>query len=329
MIIILSNPHDSHYLYVKEKIEKFGVDYTLIDFAQFPTEVRLSFELNQISHSNVIINTSGRKISGAEITAVWNRRKGQPIVSPKIESRHIKKYIERESQFLLDALPHLIPVFWLNNPDATSIAARKPYQLLLAQTLGLSTPLTYIGNSHEKAVTFLNLIDEIAVKTLCMPSINIENGETTHNNKSLILYTKKVNKAELASQLSQITNCPTILQNYIEKEFELRITVVGNHVFSCAIYSQMTERTKEDWRRYDIPNTPHKPYQLPIEIEQKCLRLVQELGLTFGCIDMIVTPNGEFIFLEINPNGQWLWIERLSGFPIGETIAKLLINGGV
>lgn len=122
----------------------------------------------------------------------------------------------------------------------------------------------------------------------------------------------------------QVSNCPVIIQSYIQKEFELRVTVVKDKVFACAIYSQSSERTREDWRRYDIPNTPHKIYKLPKQIEQKCVDIVKKLGLEFGCIDMIVTPGGEFIFLEINPNGQWLWIEHLTGLPIGDAISEEL-----
>lgn len=107
----------------------------------------------------------------------------------------------------------------------------------------------------------------------------------------------------------------------------LVVTKPGDKVFPCAISSQNSQQTIEDWRRYDLPNTPHKPYALPMDLEQKCIALVKTLGLIFGCIDMIITPNNEYVFLEINPNGQWLWIEQLTGLPIAKALAELLIAG--
>src|SRR3989338_1809067 len=141
---------------------------------------------------------------------------------------------------------------------------------------------------------------------------------------NLILYTKPVTHDQIIKKTRRVVNCPVTVQKYIPKEFELRITVVGNQAFACAIYSQETERTTHDWRKYDLTHTPHKVFNLPDDINQKCLTLVDKLGLKFGCIDMIVTPEGQFVFLEINPNGQWLWIERLTNLPIGDAITDLL-----
>lgn len=101
---------------------------------------------------------------------------------------------------------------------------------------------------------------------------------------------------------------PSIFQPYIEKDFELPIVVVGRHIFACAIHSQQSDRSREDWRRYALENTPYLPYMLPAEIEARILVFMDRLWLVFGSIDMIVTPDGEYIFLEINPGGQFDWI---------------------
>jgi glutathione synthase/RimK-type ligase-like ATP-grasp enzyme len=75
---------------------------------------------------------------------------------------------------------------------------------------------------------------------------------------------------------------------------------------------------------YDIP---HEPYTLPEEIESKCFELVRQLGLNFGCIDMILTPDNHYVFLDINPTAaQWLWVEQLTGLSISEAMADLLIT---
>jgi glutathione synthase/RimK-type ligase-like ATP-grasp enzyme len=120
---------------------------------------------------------------------------------------------------------------------------------------------------------------------------------------------------------------PVILQNYVEKRIELRITVVGERVFACAIHSQEGDAaTRVDWRN-DIGALRHESFTLPPEIEEKCVALVRDLGLEFSAIDMIVTPDGEYVFLESNACGQWLWLERRAGLPIAGTLADLLTSG--
>lgn len=112
----------------------------------------------------------------------------------------------------------------------------------------------------------------------------------------------------------------------LPKKVELRITVVGDHVFPAAISYAHAERAAVDWRtayqdlRYGI-------HQLPQGIHYKCLALVHKLGLSFAAFDMIVTPDDRYVFLELNPNGQWQWIERATGFLINEMLVDLLVGG--
>ncbi|MEK7566055.1 MAG: MvdC/MvdD family ATP grasp protein [Patescibacteria group bacterium] len=326
MIAILSGENDVHYQHVKNELEKRGEDFVLMDFSKFPSEMLIGFQANSAT-DEFCVEINGRLIQGKDIKAVWNRRKGHPVASKNISTVQIKEYVNRESQFFLDSLPQLLPrAFWVSNPDAISIASRKPYQLLMAKRVGFNIPETLIGNSPSQIKKFIEPLDEIAVKALCVPSVKIEESQETD---SLVFYTKRINKKTLEPLLNTSVNCPTIFQKYIEKELELRITVVGEKVFTCAIYSQQSQRTREDWRRYDLFNTPHKPYLLSKEIEDKCLALVKNLNLVFGCIDMIVAPSGEYVFLEINPNGQWLWIEKLTNIPIGEELAKMLVAGRI
>jgi glutathione synthase/RimK-type ligase-like ATP-grasp enzyme len=139
---------------------------------------------------------------------------------------------------------------------------------------------------------------------------------------------QRLRQEEALELLEQVPICPVIFQEYIEKKLELRITVIGDKVFPCAIYSQDSSNVanKTDWR-HDPYASRHEAYPLPKEIEEKCVKLIQNLGLKYGAIDMIVTPDDEYIFLETNANGAWLWIQDLTGMPIAEAFADLLISG--
>lgn len=127
----------------------------------------------------------------------------------------------------------------------------------------------------------------------------------------------------LIDQLEDFDLTPCIFQRNIPKKYEIRVTVIGEKVFAAAVYSQSDEEAKIDWRRKRLV---FKEVQLPAEIENLCVQILKELNLGFGAIDLIKTPEGEYVFLEINPNGQWVWIENQTGQRISEAIIEYLTN---
>ncbi len=126
---------------------------------------------------------------------------------------------------------------------------------------------------------------------------------------------------------SALRSCPVIVQEQIPWRVELRVTVVGDQIFACEIHSQISNHARLDWRRYDTGATPHLVHELPGEIADRCVALTHRLGLRYGAVDLILTPDGRYVFLEINPNGQWLWIENLTGLPISQAVCDLLLEG--
>ncbi len=324
MILVVIRKHDAHGTHMLELLRKRGEDVIALDYAIYPQQLNISF-FSENGRERLLFRFSDKSVvSSTEVKSVLNRRQAEPLAPDDIKDQRIADYIVRESRNFLDALPQMLHCFWLSNPEAVRIASRKPYQLMVARQLGFFTPPTVITNSPEELEQFLREVNsDVACKALWTPGITLEsNGKET----GIALYTRRLKPEEVLKAISNVKNCPMIFQVYVDKAFELRITVVGKKVFACAIHSQKSERTKEDWRRYDLENTPHEEYNLPGDIQQKCIQLVEHLGLAFGCIDMIITPSREYVFLEINPNGNWLWIEHLTGLPISETIAELLAN---
>jgi len=114
----------------------------------------------------------------------------------------------------------------------------------------------------------------------------------------------------------------------VSKRSEMRVTVVGHRVLAAEIGSQESRATRYDWRHYDDDTVPYRAYRLPPSVEARCVELLGALNLSFGAIDLIRTPDDEFVFLEINPNGQWAWIEEAAGLPIGDAIARWLARTG-
>jgi hypothetical protein len=149
-----------------------------------------------------------------------------------------------------------------------------------------------------------------------------------HVGLGMVRFTELVSKRDIASYQA-VAHWPTIFQCYIEKQLELRITVVGEHVFAAEIHSQATNHTRYDWRRFDTGRTPYHIHALPSEVAQQCIALVRHFGLSYGAIDMILTPDGRYAFLKINPNGQYLWIEEMTSMPISAAICDFLVKGNV
>ncbi len=324
MILVITHEKDAHGQHMIELLRRLGESVRILDYSQYPSQLEISFKTDNNEDGLVFRFPDGEEIQAYSVKSVLNRRQADPIPGNSFKDSRIADYVIRESRNFLEALPQIMDCVWISNPDAVRKAGRKPYQLQLAKRLGFLIPDTIAGNSPEAAERFMeNSEDDIACKALWTPGITIERSE---EKIGIQLYTRRLAKKWSLSSSVRVHNCPIIFQRYIQKAFELRITVIRDKVFACAIYSQASEMTREDWRRYDLKNTPHEIHQLPPEIETQCISLVKTLGLFFGCIDMIVTPAGEYVFLEINPNGQWLWIEHLTGLPISQAIADLLVS---
>jgi glutathione synthase/RimK-type ligase-like ATP-grasp enzyme len=205
-------------------------------------------------------------------------------------------------------------------PAVDQQAHLKAAQLDVARALGFELPPTLITNSPADFLDFYRAHNGNVVSKLAGGAF-FRSLAT-----SFARYTEVVSKRDVGYAYT-VRYCPAIFQAYVPKRVELRITVVGRRVFAVEIHSQVSNHTRHDWRRYDMAETPHMAHDLPSGVEQRCVQLVEQLGLCYGAIDMVVTPDGRYVFLEINPNGQYLWIEEATGLPISDAICDLLMTG--
>ena len=208
---------------------------------------------------------------------------------------------------------------WVSRPSVLRTAANKPLQLKLAQSLGLRTPRTLITNDPSRFREFVSLCEgNVVVKATGTGWVYSSQGDDLW-----FVLTNRLSEADL-DNLDEGQVSPVTVQEEIPKAFEVRANVVGQECHAIRIESQRSEISQVDWRRYDVANTPYLPFQLPAEVESRCLRLCHILGLEFGAIDLIRKPDGEFVFLEVNGNGQFLWAEQLSGVEVSTALARLL-----
>jgi glutathione synthase/RimK-type ligase-like ATP-grasp enzyme len=199
---------------------------------------------------------------------------------------------------------------WVNAPARDAQAAHKPYQLALAQSLGLDIPITMITNNVEDARTFWRQHEgEVIYKQfIALP-------DTWRETRRL----KPVDEALADS----IAFAPVIFQKHVPAVADIRVTAVGGEFFAAATDVRNADYPQDVRMNLDAIYTAH---ELPPETTTKLGALMERLGLVYGAIDLRLTPEGRYVFLEINPAGQFLYIERATGQPIAAALANVLME---
>ena len=228
-----------------------------------------------------------------------------------------QSYVRMEWNVFLGALYGIIGNCWFSHPNNILQAGDKSRQLKLANEIGFRVPETIITNDLTEVQNLQRKFSLIA-KPIKQALIEAKNAEAA-------IFTSSIDKLSEHDRAS-IGVCPVIFQQHIDKAMDVRVTVVGNRVFPVAIDSQSTEETRVDWRRGSNTNLRHEIMTLPSQLAHYCVQLVQALKLRFGAIDLVKDLNGEFWFLECNPNGQWAWIENRTGLPIAGAIAEEMMK---
>jgi glutathione synthase/RimK-type ligase-like ATP-grasp enzyme len=269
---------------------------------------------------------NGLEIRGSEITSVWERRPEAPSTLAFQNTPEINRHNLKEATGFLQFLRYAIKdIYSIGSIVNDRVAASKMLQLQTAQKIGFLTPDTCFSNQKKDILEWAAPHEYIVLKS-------IENDSVWNDTTGMeyVFYTQKIKSGKLAGMPDEtFSQTVSYLQNYIEKAYELRVTVVGKKVFACKIDSQRLDddKGKIDWRQGYEHGLKHEAYDLPQAISERCVLFLQQLGLHFGCFDFIVTPAGDFVFLECNPNGQWLWIEDATGLEISQAIAAALMKG--
>lgn len=312
-VLILSDRFDSHADVVIDKLSKQGIP-----------SFRLDLDVESLEHTTIsfnggmwAINTDSTSFCSNDITCVWCRR---PFVELSLQEQQIidvdfRIWKNEWNKTLLGLYNTLKILPWLNPLRKAYKGENKYYQMQIAQEVGFLLPETIISNDKTQLLEFVRKYNKAILKLMAQDIYYVEDVGFRG------FYTNIVTENDLLRFNEQSEN-PIVLQNYIEKKYEIRYTVVGNQHLVCRIDSQQSQQAKYDWRRYDLPHTPHVGITPPVDIQEKVSAFMKKLNLEFGALDFIVTPSNEWYFLEINCMGQWLWIEQLTNLPISDAIVE-------
>jgi len=319
-VLIITNDHDEHASAVIEELRARDVPVFRFHPEEFPSASSISIEIDNARVQGAIQNAHHR-VDFDDVCAAWYRRSRNLFRDPpSATSERLDEYVKAQSNATVTALCDSLQTLWVSHPYRLRRAEVKALQLVHASNAGLMTPHTLISNDPVRAQAFVDSLDdrECAIKPLMAIGVTDDHGYRLPLTTTL----------PRGHTLDSVALAPNMFQPYIEKDFELRCVVIGDKVFAAKLHSQATDTTRMDWRAGDWRGTElqQEVFDLPDHVKAAILRLMDSFGLNFASLDMIVTPDGDFVFLELNPNGQWLWLEIDLGVPLVAAMADLLTS---
>jgi MvdC family ATP-grasp ribosomal peptide maturase len=284
----------------------------------FPSVVKLSARAGDKRDAH-LITEAGEEVSVAEVRAVWARKLWAPRMADDLDERYRSMCISESNAALDGFLDALHQARWINNLDCQRNAENKQRQLRLATRADLRLPRTLVTNDPAAARQFFAETEGQTVAKLLRP---LDVGMDAV--KSFV-YTNRVREEDLADA-EALRHSPMVFQELIPKSYELRVACVAGKIFAGALDATGTSRGHTDWRRASPEECRWQKAELPTEVASSLQMLMLDLDLVFGAVDLICTPAGEHVFLEVNPSGEWGMLERDLGLPISEAIAEALLE---
>jgi MvdC family ATP-grasp ribosomal peptide maturase len=320
VVLLLTHSGDFYTVdLVSAALARKGVRPIRFNTDLFPTQVKLSARAGDRC---TVVTENGEQISADEVRAVWARKVWTPRMADDLDERYRSLCVNESAAALEGFFDTLHDAHWVNNLERQRAAENKQRQLRLATRAGLRVPRTLVTNDAAAARQFFAETDGQTVAKLLRPL------EISMNSENPFVYTSRVREEDLAGA-EALRHSPMVFQELIEKAYELRVAYVAGEVFAGALDATGTSRGQTDWRRADPSECRWQKAQLPTEVARSLRVLLTELGLVFGAVDLICTPAGEHVFLEVNPGGEWGMLERDLELPISEAIAQALLDDKV
>jgi hypothetical protein len=313
MILAITHPDDVHAGPLIEAVKRLGWRCAMLDLATVPSQTRFSCSAGRPVTGASFIGEDGVRLDASEIAAVWWRRPRPHRIDPAVSPR-LATYAANQVHAGLSGLWGTLQARWMNDPWLDERASHKPAQLAAAEEAGLVVPPTLISCVPEDARAFLEELGDRPViqKPLRPDEVNWRP-------------TRLVTQAD-RDRLDDLRFAPAILQAYVPGT-DIRVTAAGGRLLATAIDVRDT-RSPHDFRPA-FAQARVEPCQLPAEVEAGVRRLLEALGLRYAAIDLRRTDEGQHLFLEANPAGQWLFLEERTAQPITAAVAEALVEAAI
>lgn len=309
-IILLTNRYDFTCDYLIDKIRSNYGD--VISYFRINSEDIINTIYEYDAKGKLIISHNSMNYDLSKVKSIYFRRVS--TVFPSSLDNNNNNFINRERRDFLEGALLSLKAKWINPLFATIQGERKLLQLSIAKKLGLKTPSTLVTNDPQKIKKFIKRKPAI-IKP-------ISHGLQVTNEKTFSIYTSAINQNDIQDE-KQLFEVPSFIQEKIENKSDIRVTVIDKSIFAVSIKKDNDEEI--DWRKPTVIKS-YSIISLPDEINDKLLKLNNELGLRYSAIDLIQTSEDDYIFLEVNPAGEWVWLERELELEISNKIIKALLE---
>jgi hypothetical protein len=293
--------------------------YARLHVDEFPAVVGLSLEL---SGSAPVLNGHDFHAHLDTVDSVWFRQLGAATPSTVLAHPAQRAFSRAEAESSIFGLGALLAgARWYNPMYPSRRAQDKVLQLRVAREAGLVVLPTLVSNDGESVRRFAatHAGSDIVFKTQSSPILD-------YGDRQAIIYTTVLD-AEMIASLPDRLLAPGIFQLRAVADHELRVTIVGPHILAAALRTRFPRGGPNvDWRRLEDDQVDYDSAQLPETLVVQLLDFMQRMELTFAAVDLIVTEAGEYIFLEANPHGAWLWLDKKLGLGVARSLATALVG---
>ncbi len=299
--LILSNPTDDIHVHrLVAEFDQLGHPWAIFDPGDFPDRVHISASIsNHARHSSLLL-ADGRRIVLEDFTSIWYRRPTRILPRDDLPGME-QTFIQREANAGIWGWLRGLQAFWVNHPDAVRAAGHKPEQLQRAAALGLSIPHSLVTSEPEALKQFYEECHgNVIYKLMGYP------WYTDKDELPISTYTSLVS-SEMLAEAYRVTATAHLFQEFVVKKCDVRVTIIGEEVFATAIYP-LSEETQIDFR-VDYGKLSHAPHVLPDHVRARLLALTRSYRLAYAGIDLLLTPDDRYIYLELNALGQFGWLE--------------------
>ncbi len=310
MIVLVSNSRDFATDFVVVELLRRRVPYYRIDIDLLPEDSVMLDPVERV----LTIESGGKlvRIAGTDIVSLLYR--APTFLRESASSRRPPTELLQRHQWAAFARSLMIfdDIVWVNHPRNVYAAECKPLQLLHASRVGFRVAPTIVCNNACRDTQVWDSGGRAAVKALDAFLLRLEDTDA-------FFYTHEMTLDEATPE--RLAAMPVILQRYLRGKLDIRVTVVGQQVFSASV-SRNGAAIEGDWRlaKNEATFTAH---ELPEEVVQRCLALNKSLGLLYGAIDLALVDD-TYYFLEVNPTGEWAWLIEPTGHRIDRAMADVL-----
>ena len=307
-VLVLSDPYDTTADYVVDELNRRGHPVFRCDPGEFPARLSMTARLGVAWTGS--LDLPERTIALADIGCAYYRRPTAFALAEHLgpqERRWAQRAARRGLGGVLAALPR-----WLNHPADIAYAEYKPVQLTAAAAAGLCVAPTLITNDPDQARAFVAEVGTAVYKPLA-------GGVITEEGVHKLTYANLVAAQDIDDSVRGTAH---LFQAWVPKDHEVRLTVVDGEMFAVRIDGE-SENAHRDWRS-DYPSLRYSITTVPVDVSAAVRQLLGRLRLRFGALDFVVGPDGSWTFLEINPNGQWAWLQDATGVPIAAALATAM-----